>query len=574
MAVSQLWSAAPLYFFLSIMLTTLGGLAMAALLFTTGQWVSGLDQHDASAWLVAAITLLCVLYLTQALAPPAQRILAEKAMKAAGVRTLRAAAGTPLSSFDSSEFHDRLSTTTRNPMALLSLAMSIPPLVGGAVGSLALAVALATTSPLLLLLTLLSLVPGIVLASRIGDDLFMFNFGSSTNDRSRSKLANSIYGRESAAEIRSLAIADFLISAWDRSYDQRIDEISRLSARHARLAGVAALLSAAAVSLVAGAAAWMSSKDQISAGQVLTAIAAAVAIGQRGAGIASSVANIREHSGYFKQLELLEADVHDARGTTSLERLARLELDRVSFKYPNSSAAAVAEVSLSVEHGQMIAIVGENGSGKTTLAKIMSGLYLPQSGALRWNGAEIPGYASVSGSPEAVLIPQEFGKYWMNVRENVTLGFNPESSDERLDDAIDLSGARAMVEALPAGLATLLSAELPDGVDLSGGQWQRIALARAFYRNPSLVILDEPTSALDAKGEQEFFESLRTLRADCSMVVISHRFSTVKDASVILVMDRGRLVEVGSHDELMSLGGKYAAMFSAQAASYQLTQSK
>ena len=219
--------------------------------------------------------------------------------------------------------------------------------------------------------------------------------------------------------------------------------------------------------------------------------------------------------------------------------------------------------------GEVVALVGENGSGKTTLAKIVAGLYRPQGGRVLWDDVDVANVDRDELRASIAVIFQDFERYLLPASENVGMGRH-----ERIDDVADVIAAATRADAdeflsrLPEGYDTMLGREFSGGYDLSIGQWQRVALARAFFRDAPFVILDEPTAALDARAESRLFERLRELLEGRSVLLISHRLSSVRSADRIYVLDGGRVVEEGTHDELMAAGGRYAELFTLQARAY------
>jgi ATP-binding cassette subfamily B protein len=248
---------------------------------------------------------------------------------------------------------------------------------------------------------------------------------------------------------------------------------------------------------------------------------------------------------------------------------AELRVEQVSFRYPGTQVTVLHDVCVALEPGRIVALVGVSGSGKTTLANLLAGLYQPTSGRIAYGGVDIAALDQARYRRTLGVVFQDFQRYEMTARANITI-----SDTARVDDgagaaaAARRAGIADVVEALPSGYDTMLSRSYEGGADLSVGQWQRIALARAFFRDSPVLILDEPAAALDPFAEQELVGRLHELSRDRTVLLISHRFSTVRLADTILVMAEGRIVESGTHDELMARSGRYADLFSAQAKGY------
>ncbi len=248
-----------------------------------------------------------------------------------------------------------------------------------------------------------------------------------------------------------------------------------------------------------------------------------------------------------------------------------IRFEQVSFTYPGTDTPALQDIDLHIRPGESLALVGQNGSGKTTLIKLLTRLYAPDSGRILLDGRNLTEWDEAALRRRVGVIFQDFARYQMRVGENVGAGDVGAFEDEtRWREASDKGMASEFIDALPAGFHTQLGRWFKDGRELSGGQWQKIALARAFMRSDAdILVLDEPTAAMDAAAEATIFEHFRALTTQRIAILISHRFSTVRMADQIIVIRNGRIIEHGSHDALMAQGGHYAHLFTLQAQGYR-----
>lgn len=249
-----------------------------------------------------------------------------------------------------------------------------------------------------------------------------------------------------------------------------------------------------------------------------------------------------------------------------------IRADALTFAYPGQSRLALDRVDVLIRPGEIVAFVGANGSGKSTMAKLLSGLYLPTAGQVSWGGVPIERLRRREVFDSVALVAQDFARWPATAHVNVTLGRPEDAGDrERLWRASVASGSDAVVAALPDGWETLLAREFMGGTELSGGQWQRIGLGRAWFRDAPVVVFDEPTSALDPRAEIEIFEQVAGLAtAGRTVILVTHRLASVSRADRIYVFDAGRVVEHGRHAELMRADGPYASMYRLQAAQYTI----
>lgn len=269
--------------------------------------------------------------------------------------------------------------------------------------------------------------------------------------------------------------------------------------------------------------------------------------------------------------EIIEESV-DGNGSNLAIRKAGLSIEfrHVSFKYPGKEVYALRDVSFKIETGEAVALVGRNGAGKTTLVKLLSRLYDPDEGEILIGGRNVKDYNLNELRAQIGVIFQDFVTYFMSARENIGVGqIDKVNNIELVENAARKSGASSVIDKLEGGYDTMLGRWFNEGTQLSGGEWQKVALARAFMRDARVLILDEPTSALDAQAEYDVFAHFRELTQGKTAIFISHRFSTVRLADRILVIENGTLIENGSHQELMLLNGRYAELFNLQAEAYR-----
>jgi ABC-type multidrug transport system fused ATPase/permease subunit len=273
---------------------------------------------------------------------------------------------------------------------------------------------------------------------------------------------------------------------------------------------------------------------------------------------------------YFEVMDL-EPLLKKAESPKDLGELKppTIEFCDVTFTYPNEKSPALQNVSLKVNPGESIAFVGANGAGKSTIIKLLCRFYDVDSGSILINGINIKDINLDQWYQFIGTLFQEFEQYHFSIRENITMGMEYGKSDERMIEAAKKSGAAEFIERLHNGYEQTLGKEYEDGTELSTGQWQKLAIARAFYEEAPVLILDEPTSAVDATAEYEIFQNLHTTYGDKSLIFVSHRFSTVRNADRIFVVEEGRITESGTHEELLNLQGRYARMFTLQAKGYK-----
>jgi ATP-binding cassette subfamily B protein len=292
-------------------------------------------------------------------------------------------------------------------------------------------------------------------------------------------------------------------------------------------------------------------------------------------GILSSLAGLYEDnlflSNLYEFLDLKRTVIEPVHARPVPQPMQHgIVLNHVSFQYPRGTRKVFEDISLTIRPGEVVALVGENGSGKTTLIKLLCRLYDPTGGTITIDGVDLRQFETKALRQEITIIFQDYAHYHLTARENIWFGNTALSpDDEQVIAAAHRSGADGVISALPHGYDTILGKRFEDGEELSIGEWQKVALARAFMRDAQIIVLDEPTSSMDAKAEYEVFQSFRQLVTGRAAILISHRFSTVRMADRIFVLKQGSIIEGGTHEELVRMGGTYARLFEMQAQHYR-----
>jgi ATP-binding cassette, subfamily B, bacterial len=506
----------------------------------------------------------------------ARATLAPRARRAAEERLFRATLDVDLASFDDPDFYDRLKRA--RDRGILHLEGAIVALVDTLGAGLAVAgavMALLLLHPLLPLLLLLALLPGgwgALAAARI-------QFAGMDTTVALMRHAD-MYGelatrRTAAPEVRANGAEDFVADGFSEAATKLQDHMVGLAQAEARLRAFASVLSG--IGMVT---AFILLGLMIRERMVDLAMAGAAVVAMRSAGeslnqLITSSHQLLEKALYIGDFqEFLDKAATRARrnqGMAAPEAPAIIDMKHVSFQYPGSSNWALHDVSLTIRAGETVAFAGENGSGKSTLAKLIGGLYPATEGTIYWDEKDLKTLSPASVSERVAMVLQDPVKWPDNARVNIEIGCPAAigSDETRLMRAAEQSGAIDVINRLPEGWNTLLSREFRGGQDLSAGQWQRLAIARGLYRDAPVVIWDEPTAPLDAKAELAAYESLRRLAEGRTVVLITHRLTSIRDVDRIFFLKAGQLAEQGSHEELMALNGEYAHLFGLQATLYQ-----
>jgi ATP-binding cassette subfamily B protein len=548
----------------------LGKLALEAILRETDQGGSVLDALPALAGLVVASAVSSV---ASAFQTQGQRLLADYVARSTLDSILDVTTTVDLETYESPEFFDDLQRVQTSALTRpLTMTTGLIQTLSGLLGALGLGAALLTIEPLLVPVLVLSALPLWLLSRRTGRVEFAFNVAQTPAIRLRYYLVEILTGRDEAKELRAFDLGGTLKGRW---HDNYAAYLAALRAHVRQRLGLALAGAMATVVVTTAAFALLISfvlsgrLDLAGAGAGVLAIRLLTARIQQ---VFGGIASLFESSLFLSDLERFLTRKPSPQPSTGspVPPFEELVLDDVHFAYPGSPAEVLHGVSLRIKAGEVVALVGENGSGKTTLAKLLGALFTPTGGRVLWDGTDLAELNRTEVREHVGFIFQDFIRYQLSARENIGFGRAEAVHDDAgIQLAAQLAGADQYLQRLPEGYETTLGKTFAGAQDLSIGQWQRIALARAFFRGADFLVLDEPTASLDARAEHQLFEQVAALAHGRSVLLISHRFSTVKSADRIYVLHEGEVVEEGSHAELMALGGRYAELFELQAGAYR-----
>lgn len=491
------------------------------------------------------------------------------------VRLMEHAATLDLEHFENPEFYDKLQRARRQTMGRVALLGTLLQIGQQMLTLVSLLAALVAFNVWLLAILVAAILPAFLGETHFAGITYSLFWRWTPERRELDYLRYVAASDQTAKEVKLFGLSDYFIGRYADLADRYYEANREVAVRRALTGGGLSALSTIAYY---GAVGFI----------VVQAVAGAITIGtltflvgsfDRSRGLISSVllqsANVYEQSLFLRDLfEFLEMEprtssVPDARPMPRPIRQGFVFED-VGFRYPDSERWALRHVSFKLGPGERVALVGENGAGKTTLVKLLTRLYDPSEGRIILDGTDLREIDADGLRSSIGVIFQDFVRYDLLARENIAVGrIENREDEERILDAARKSLAQDVLTGLDAGLDQMLGRRFDGGANLSGGEWQKIALARAYMRDAQVLVLDEPTAALDARAEYHVFERFSELTEGRMAVLISHRFSTVRMADRILVLDDGMVTEDGSHEELLIADGRYAELFSLQAAGYR-----
>ncbi len=527
-------------------------------------------------WLVAAEMTLAV--LTNVLSRAVDyfdNLLADRYTHHVSVEVMRKAAALDVTVYEDPVFYDRLERARVQATDRLAMIQQMGRLIQQTVTAAAFSAVLIRYSPFLLLLLVAGIIPAFLGESHFAFLTYAKNFRQTPLRRQMDYLRQVGGSKEAAKELKLFNLSKYLTDRFTGLSQQIYEENVRLNRRRLAWGGVLSIVGQLGYYGAYAYSIFLTIEGRYTIGDltlITTAIMQAMSNIQQAFSTASGVADqalfLTDLVAFFEMKPTVESKPNSLPAPRPV--LRGFEFRNVSFAYPGTTRRVLKDFNFSLSPGERVALIGGNGQGKTTIVKLITRLYDPSEGEILLDGIDLREYDLADLHSEIGVIFQDFMRYEMTARENITVGrVEVEHTDSAIESAAQRGMANSVIARLSNGYDQMLGRRFEGGVDLSGGEWQKLALARAYLRDAQLLILDEPTASLDARSEFEVFERFAELTYGKMALLISHRFSTVRMADRIVVLEDGRLVEEGSHSYLLARGGRYAAMFELQASSYR-----
>jgi ATP-binding cassette subfamily B protein len=527
-------------------------------------------------WLVAAeMTLAVVTGILSRSVDYFDNLLADRYTHHVSVEVMRKAAALDVTVYEDPIFYDRLERARVQATDRLAMIQQMGRLIQQTVTALAFSAVLIKYSPFLLILLVIGIIPAFLGESHFAFLTYAKNFRQTPIRRQMDYLRQVGGSKEAAKELKLFNLSNYLTERFSGLSHTIYEQNVALNRRRLFWGGVLAIVGQLGYYAAYGYSILRTIQGHYSIGDltlIITAIMQSMSNIQQAFSTASGVADqalfLTDLLAFFEMKPRVESKEDGLPAPRPIVR--GFEFRNVSFAYPGTTRRVLSNFDFTLSPGERIALIGENGQGKTTIVKLITRLYDPTEGQILLDGVDLREYDLSDLHAEIGVIFQDFMRYEMTARENIAVGrIEVPHAPEEIEYAAEKSLAAGVIAKLRGGYDQMLGRRFEGGVDLSGGEWQKLALARAYLREAQLLILDEPTAALDARSEMQVFERFAELTEGKMALLISHRFSTVRMADRIVVLEGGHLVEEGNHAQLMALGGRYSAMFEMQAASYR-----
>jgi ATP-binding cassette subfamily B protein len=578
------WDSGPGVVIFGLISRVFASLLPVALLAITKLIIDGI-VHAVSAhqavpprfwWLVAAEFSLAVLNSILARTIDySDSLLADKYTRYVSIRVMDHAASLDLLAYEDPVFYDRLERARVQATDRLVMIQAVGRLVQQAITTVTLSISIMFFSPWLMLLLIVGVVPAFLGESHFAFLGYAKNFRQTPIQRQLDYLRVLGGSKEAAKELKLFGLKDFLRERFTKLADGVYEENIALSRRKLIAGSVLTAIGTMGYYAAYAFVIWRTVAGALSIGTLTFLTGAIQQASSNIEQIFSTLAAIGDQALFLTDLLAffkMEPTIRSKPNALPAPRpiVRGFEFRNVCFSYPGNSRLILDHINFHLHPQERLALIGENGQGKTTIVKLITRLYDPTEGQILLDGIDLRDYDLEDLHKIMGVIFQDFMRYEMTARDNIAVGRVEEINNiELLEAAAQKSMAHPTITRLPQGYEQMLGRRFEHGVDISGGEWQKVALARAYLRDAQLLILDEPTAALDARSEFEVFHRFAELTAGKMALFISHRFSTVRSADRIIVLANGRIAEEGSHDQLASLGGRYAEMFEMQASSYR-----
>jgi ATP-binding cassette subfamily B protein len=543
--------------------------------FHLGDWLAGGRLDHLAALLAVEFGLAVVSDALGRVVSLLDSLLSEQFTNATSVRLMEHAATLDLEDFEDSELQDRLDRARRQTTGRMALMGQLFGQAQDVVTIISFAAGLVVYAPWLIGLLVLALVPAFLGEAHFNSQSYSLDYARTPERREIDYVRQTGASVETAKEVKIFGLNAFLIERYRQLAGTLYEDNRRLAIRRAGWGGLLTAVGTVGYYVAYAFIVWRTLSGHFSIGDLTFLAGSFLRLRTLLEGLLIGFSQVAGQALYLDDLFSffeIEPEIVSPENPRPFPAPIRdgFTFEDVGFRYPGAERWAVRHMTFTLRAGEVLALVGENGAGKTTLVKLLARLYDPDEGRILLDGHDLREYDLVALRSNVGVIFQDFVRYHLTAGENIAVGrIEARNDHDRIAGAAESSLADEVIEKLPARYDQIIGKRFRTGVDLSGGEWQKVAIARAYMRDAQVLILDEPTAALDARSEFEVFQRFKELSEGKTAVLISHRFSSVRMADRILVLADGRVESMGTHEELLARGGRYAELFELQAAGYR-----